>query len=744
MDGSLADAPSSLALITEGSSDSFDLHNIIAIFRRRLPLILGVGLVVLIGSILYTFQQTPMYTATAQVMIDAQRPNLVDISALASGTSTDAAQIDTEVQVLKSRSLAEAVVKNLKLDQDADFNPALKKTNLFDSILRLGQQAAPVRSTIADQILAERQHQAVVDHALAGLKVSRLLQTYVIQISYTSPHPFKAAELANAFAKGYLVQQLDAKFDAIKDANEWLNGKVADLRQQLQDAETAVEQYKIANNLMSANGNTLTEQEISALDTQLAVARAAQAEADARLATAKSQTAQGSNGEDLGEAMNSPTIQALRAQRTTLMQQIADLSGRYGERHPEMLKAKRELADIDSQIQQEIQTIISSLEAQDQVARQRTASVEASVAQSKNSLAENSKASVKLDELQRNADSIKALYDSYLNRFKETSNQQGIETSDARIVSEAKIPNRPSYPNKANSLLMGLAIAFAAGFGAAFAAEKLDSGIGTAEDLERELDISYLGAIPALASTLDDPGQASRSKTAPVDFVMEKPLSSFSEAFRNLRASVLFSRLGHQVKVVAVTSSLPGEGKTTTSLALARTMAISGAKTIVIDCDLRQRGINRVLTYDPQKGLLEVLNGSVTLEEALIDDASGAKILPLTKSAYTPRDVFGTDAMKSLVARLREEFDAVVIDTAPVLPIADTRVLAPLADVVVLLVRWRKTPKKASESALRLLKSVHAYVAGAALTQVDLKAQARYGYGDPGYYYRSYRKYYGQ
>jgi exopolysaccharide transport family protein len=746
MDGSIAEAaspsasPAESAIVPVGSP--IDIHKLIAIGRRRLPLILGVGVLVLAAWVIYTFQQTPLYTATAQVMIDTRKQNVVDNSAVLSGIPADSAAVDTEVQVLKSRSLAEMVAKDLRLDQNPAFNPALKKPGFWSTVLSLGRAAEPIHAD-PNSAMVQRQHQAVVDQALAGLDVSRVGLTYVIQIAYTSASPADSARLANAFAHGYLVQQLDAKYDATQQANDWLNKKVDALRQQLLDSENAVAQYKVANNLLSAQGATLTEQEVSVLDQQLAAVRAQQAEADARLQTARQQMADGSNGEDVGEAMTSPTVQALRAQRATIMQKIADLSGRYGERHPEMLKAKRELSDIDTQIKQEIQTIISNLQAQDQVARQRTASVEASVERTRGSLAGNNRSAVKLQELQQNADAVKALYDSYLNRFKETTSQQGLERSDARIVSDAKTPTFASFPNKTRGVLIGLVLAVAAGLGAAFAAERLDNGIGTAEDLERELDLAFLGSVPSLASTLDGaPGTL--SKSAPTDYVLEKPLSSFAEAFRNLRASVLFSRVGEPVKVIAVTSSLPGEGKTTTSLALGRTMALSGAKTVIVDCDLRHRGLNRVLPEEPKTGLIEVLNGAATLEQALVADASGASILPLAKSAYTPKDVFGTSAMRNLVERLKQQFDVVVIDTAPVLPIADTRVLAPLADVVVLLVRWRKSPRKAAESALRLLRSVHAHIAGAALTQVDMKAQARYGYGDPGYYYRSYRKYYGQ
>ena len=729
----------------EVSAPSIDLRQLIAKFRQRLPLIVAVGLLVLSAVIIFTFQQTPRYTATSEVVFDTQKTNVVDIRAVMEGVSSDSSALDTEVQILKSRALADRVATSENLDNDPEFNPALSSPSALSRLLSFGRATAPMAVTARDPAAQARLHQNVVDNALAGLTVKRVGLTYVVQLSYTSTNPAKAARLANAYAKGYLLQQLDAKFDATRQANDWLNTKVADLRNQVTEAENAVQQYKVANNLMSAQGTTLTEQEISTLDSQLATAKEQQAEQEARLQTAKSQMARGSTGEDVGEAMTSPVVQQLRAQRTILTQKIADLQGRYGDRHPELLKANRELADIDAQIKSEIQRIISSLEAQTQVARQRTSSIAGSVAHSKGSLAGNDRASVKLDELQRNADAAKALYESFLTRFKETSAQQGLEQNDARIVSLAKTPSKASYPKKGTNFAVGLMLAIAAGLGAAVLADALDSGLTTAEDVERELDVPYLGSIPTAASTLDAPKAKEHAKTSAIDLVVENPLSSFSEAFRNLRASLLYARVGETVKVILVTSSLPGEGKTTTSIALARTMALAGARVVVVDCDLRQRSVMRVLPGDPKAGLLEVLNGTVSLEQALIHDApSGAMILPLIRSVYTPKDVFGTSAMKSLLSALRQHFDIVILDTAPVLPIADTRVLASQADVVVLLVRWRKTPNKAAQAALRLLTSVNAYVAGAALTQVDLRAQSRYGYGDPGYYYQSYKKYYGQ
>ena len=728
----------------DASTGSRDLQMLISTVRRRMGLIVGVAVLVLSAVVIFTFQQTPRYTAIAGLMIDPQKQHVVNVSAVMSGMGTDTTAIDSEVQILKSRSLAERVVSDLKLDQDPEFNTSLKPKGGLFGLLALGKSAAPVNMTANAPAVSQRIHQGVVDRVLAGLSVRRLALTYVIQLSYTSTSPAKAAALSNAFANGYLVQGLDAKFDATKQANEWLNGKVGDLRKQVTDAETAVEQYKIANNLMSANGQSLTEAEISGLDTQAATARAALAEQEARLSTAKAQLAHGSNGEDVGEAMASPAVQQLQAQRAAQTQKIADLSGRYGEAHPEMLKAKRQLADIDSQIRAEIQRIISGLEAQTQVARQRAASVEGSVSKSKGSLAVNSRASIHLNELTRNADSVKALYESFLNRFKETSASQGLEQSDARVVSLATVPNFPSYPKKGSNIMIGLLLGIAAGVGAAFLAEMLDSGMTTAEDVERYLEVPFLGSVPSLGSTIDPVKDGSTTtQLAPIDYIVEKPLSSFAEAFRNLRASVLFSKVGREVQVIMITSSLPGEGKTTTAIGLARTMALSGGQVVLVDCDLRLRGVKVMLKDEPKVGLLEVLNGAATLDEALVfDAASGAMVLPLTRTTYTPKDVFGTDAMRELLATLRSRFDTVILDTAPVLPVADTRVLASSADVVILLARWRKTARKATEASLKLLTSVDAYVAGAAMTQVDMRAQARYGYGDPGYYYRAYKKYY--
>ncbi|MET0272317.1 MAG: AAA family ATPase [Phenylobacterium sp.] len=725
--------------LPQAAANALDLRRWTFAFRRRVRLFGAVALGVFVAAVLLTLQAEPRYTAGASVALDSRKTHVTNVQEVLSDIPTDAAAIDTEVEILKSGQLAERVVTALKLDEDPEFNGAMRKPTGLRAVLHgikgLFGSSAPVQAKLTPAQIQKR-HESMVDKVLGGLSVQRVRMTRVIRVSFESESPTKAATIANKFAELYLLEQMEAKFDATQQATRWLTDQVGQMQAQVQQDDAAVQQYKIANNLLSASGTNLTEQEISTYNQSLATSRAEAAEDQARLNTARSQLARGSTGEDVGEAMTSPVIQQLRSQRATVSGQVADLQGRYGDRHPEMLKAKRQLSDIDAQIQQEIQRIISNLEAKAEVSRQRMAAISGTLGGARGTLAANSRATVRLNELQRKADASRTIYESYLNRLKETSSQGGVEQSDARIVSKAKIPTGPSSPDVKRNLLLGLLLALGAAASAVVLMEMLDAGLTTAEDIERRLDTAYLGAIPLLSSIAD-------GNEAPMDHVVDKPLSGFSEAFRSLQAAISHARLGDPPKIVALTSALPGEGKTTTSICLARSAALQGRRVIVVDCDLRRRTMNRMLLDEPKVGLIEVLNGDALLEQAItLDAASGASVLPMAKSTFTPKDVFGTAAIDRLLAELRNRYDLVILDTAPILPVADTRVLARKVDLLVFLARWRKTPQPAIEAAFRLLRGTGGHVGGVVLTQVDMKQQAKYAYGDPGYYYTAYKKYY--
>ncbi|MDX2336164.1 MULTISPECIES: GumC family protein [Brevundimonas] len=726
--------------LPSSAAETFSLRNLINIFRRRVRLFGAVALLVFLAALLVTARATPRYTAQAQVMLNVRQSQVLDTQQVLSNLPAETGVVDSEVEVLQSRDLARQVAEVLRLENDPEFNWALRKPSGLGALIARVQGrslAPPAPPTTPDEIRLGRERAASA--LRGGLKVQRMGLTYIIGVSFTSLNPEKSARIANAFAGQYIANQVSDKGGANRQANTFLEDRLNQLRGEVQSAEAAVESYRSANNLLTSSGATLTEQEVSTYNQQLATAQADQAVEEARLRAARSQLARGSSGGDVGEALQSSVVGSLRAQRATVAARVADLQARYGPDWPALVRARQELAAIDGQIQAEIQRVISNLEARVQVARDRTASLRSTLGQTRGALASNNAASVRLNELERNAESVRKLYEGLLERYQETTNQSGNETADSRMLQAARASGAPSSPNVPVNLVLGFILALGCGLAAVVIVELMDDGLITSEDVQRRLGLPMLGAVPLLMSTADRKDR----RMAPTEYLLNRPLSAFAESFRTLRTSIMYAKLGAAAKVVVVTSALPGEGKTTTAVCLAISAAQAGLKVVIVDCDIRRRNVSRLLGVDADFGLLDVLDGSKPLAEVLLKgEASGAWVLPVAKRDFTPREVFNTAEMTALLSRLREDFDMVILDTAPVLAVAETRVLASQADAVMFLARWRKTPSKAAEAALRSLEQSEATVAGAVLTQVDVQEQARYGYGDPGYYYTAYKGYY--
>ncbi len=683
-----------------------------ALLDRRRRLFASVALAVALAGFLLTIILPPRYAATAEVMIDPRRERVVDMQQVLPDLPTDNAAVETEAEVLKSRLLAEKVATRLRLNADPEFNPALRSSAWLRTPAFFDQK------TLSTSAL---QRDALLERVQERLKVARVGMSYVITVSFSSRSPEKAAIIANAFTSAYLQQQLDAKSAAARRATDWLSSRLGSLRTEVTAAERAVERYKAANGLMTltdSQGGTMNEEEVSNLSTQLASARSEMAEADARLATVKNQTARGGRMDDLGEVLNAPLVQELRKQRDDADKSIADLEGRYGPRHPEMKKALRQRAELDAQIQQEIARVIANLKLQSDVAKGRYDSIRAAVANAKTALAKSNGASVELKELERNLEAERTIYQSFLDRFKQTSVQDGIAQADSRLVSPAKVPLTAQFPNRTVSLLCAGLGSLIAGLLAVSVAEALEDGVYTVDDIERLLGVTCLGAIPTTV-------------LSPIDKVVDDPTSSFTEAVRALRIGLSHTLPGAS-SLVTVTSALAGEGKTTTCICLGRVIAKAGAPVVVVDCDLRRRTMNRHLATSPRLGLLNVLTGGVQLDDALIcERATGLSLLPLGDGEEIEGDIFFSPAMDQILESLGARFKMVILDAGPVLMVAETTPLAARADAVLFIMRWGRTPVAAAQGALKRLLNAGAYVVGAALTQVDprLSSGSRHGYG---------------
>jgi capsular exopolysaccharide synthesis family protein len=391
---------------------------------------------------------------------------------------------------------------------------------------------------------------------------------------------------------------------------------------------------------------------------------------------------------------------------------------------------------LDGKIDEEIQRFVDSARNDVDVAASHVASLQASLRDAENRGAGQNQANVQLTALQSAATSARAMYEAFLGRLNQTQGQEGIQTPDARIISKPELPTSPSYPKKTLAIGVSIPAGLILGLMLAFMAERLDSGFRTTAEIERSLGLPVLATVPEVAAPKEgDPINAT-------ELVIKKPTSSFAEAVRGLQLGLTLSNVDKQPKVVVITSSVPSEGKTTIALSLARIAARGGMRAVVVDGDMRRPNVANTAELDAcDKGIIEYLTDLAGLEEVLHGDRlSDAKILPCLSTPASPTDVLASNAMRKLVAALRDRFDLVIIDSAPVLPVNDTKILSLLADAVLLVIRWEKTPRDAAVNAVRILQDVRAPVAGIALTRADNERFRYYSYGYQSYYH--YTKYY--
>jgi capsular exopolysaccharide synthesis family protein len=693
------------------ANDRIDLRLMTAIFRRRIGVFLAVLLAVLAAGAVLTALQTPSYIATSEITLNSKIQPIAPVGTtdrLEPASIPNETYVDTQVAIVTSEANIAAVVDGLGLVRQPRFTT--------------GATPAEARAD-------------AMEYVRSGVSARRLGTTYGTGIAFESTDPDEAARIANAFAEQFTTGALGEKRDDARKSNALLSDRLNQLRDRALLDTAAVQRYRIANNLLTTTGSSLTEQEISAYNQQVTAARAQSVEDVARLDSARRQLRSGSVGDDVGASLGSPVIATLRTQQATVAGEVASLTARYGTRHPDVIKAQAQLSSINGQIAAEITRVISGLEAKVHVSQDRLASLSGSLNQSRSALAGNNAAMVGLQDLEKRAETSNALYQSYLNRYKEMAAREGTEQADADILHRAEVPGRASSPNIILNGVLALALGVGLGTAGAFLAELTFSGLTTGDDIEQRLGVRYLGSIPALDSVSKGSGNK------PMTAILEDPKSAFAESFRSLRASIAMNTT--RAQVIAITSSLPEEGKTTTAICLARSMALSGDSVLLVDCDLRRQGVSRFLRGDGDRpGLMEVLRGTATLDQALVvDPATNLNILPLASEGDDAPELLTGDEMDRLLEQVRERFHATIIDTAPVLPIADARLVLGKADASVFVVRWRKTPEAALRSALRLLPTDRVELAGVALTRVDMRKQAKFGYGDDSFY-NSYKSYY--
>ncbi|MEZ5909501.1 MAG: polysaccharide biosynthesis tyrosine autokinase [Hyphomicrobiaceae bacterium] len=712
------------------------------VLRRRWKVIAASISTAVVGALVLLMMMTPRYSASTQILLDPRKQDVLQSQSPVQGLSLDTGLVESEVTLIQSFKIAHRVVDKLKLDKDPEFvgsRGGLLSTirSMFSSSSRSGGPT-PVESGLA----VTPAQLTAISRLRQRVSARRVGVTYVVEVTVTSEDPAKAARLANAIAEAYLMEQLEARYDTAKRASDWLKERLAGIREQLQVGERAVAEYRRRFGIVDTRSGTIDKQQVSEISAQLVLARATVAEKRAKHEQAQRILRAGGNLASIAEVLQSPVIANLRTQEAEVARRDADLSARYGGKHPQVVHVRAELADIRRAIRSEVERIISNIRNQYEVAQKREQSLKESLDRLTGVVTENDTVRIRLRELERESESNRALYQSFLARFKETRERTTLETAESRVITPAMKPSAPSYPRY--SVVLGLAIVLgaAAGVVGALLLEYLENGFVTAEQVESILNLPVLAILPGLEQKEFDPDEKGVGIPS---FVAARPLARFSEAVRSIRVAVSLSDVDQPPKLLLVTSSVPGEGKSTVASSLAMSAATSGQRVLLIDGDLRHPSTSKQFGLEKARGLVDLLSSSARPEEVLKAFGNGLlAVLPAGAATKNSPDLLGSQRMLQILKSSREAYDLVIIDSPPVTAVVDGLVIASHVDKIVFVVEWENTPREVVQRAMSVLGDSRDSLAGIVLNKADVE-QMRYHttyYGHYNIYNKGYAKYY--
>ncbi len=723
---------------------------------RGKAIILGCLALALIPTILLLQQAVPRYTASTNIVIEAPEAENALSERFAPWMRMTDSVIRTEVRIARSSVLAKRVIKDLRLDTYPEFNPSLRKDRPITAYLswlnpirwltalaNLGEQKEPEDLSpagIARQELtkADRIERAVLGAFQQRLQVQNERQSHVLVISFTSENAAMAAEIANAVADAYVLDRLEASLEDTRKVTQWLASRLESLRQDVITAEEAAETYRTTHNLRKQGDrqSTVIDQQISELNSRLVIARAELSENEARQEQIHALRRAGGSLDSTSETLKSQLIQNLRQQETELMRELSEASNRYGPRHPTMVGLNADLGQLRARIAREIDKIGTSVDNDVALSRASVRSLEQSLSNLRGESDVAGEAAVRLRELEREAEASRDIYEAFLTRFKRGTEQDEIQRANARVISPALTPSAPSYPRKPVTLSAVTFMALTFGIALVFVLDRLDNMIRSSDEAEE------LTGLPTIALIPKYQGQVKSLLTDAI----EHPRSHLADAVRSLRIALDLKPPARQApgaRIIVITSSTPKEGKTFAALSLAAMCTKTGERVLLIDGDVHRPKLHTLVDCPNEQGFVQLLTGSADVQDLVLRDVvPGLDFLPAGQLEHVA-DLISESRGAKVLDMLSPLYDRIIIDTAPVLAVADVRVLGRLADHLIYLIRWNATPRDAVRNGIKLLREAGVPLHGTVLSQVNQRKHARYAYGDYGHYYGRYRSYYG-
>lgn len=725
--------------LRDTGDQGFGLADLFVLLRRRWELVLAVIVIGTAIAATYGFTRPEIYSASAKLLIEPEH-RVVDLESVVEGVGSDAIAIETQINLLKSRSFLERFVTHsmLGVPITGDVLSEIKKLKGDESVGKL----------IAPTMAAESKGNEVINPSLSttvnrmasGLNIGQQGRSFIINLEYSSQDPNESANLANELAEFYIQDQADRLRQITGEASRFLELRVSELKDELLAAEEAVQAYRSENPEHLRNDVSMVSEQMTDLTSLLVRARADRKEKEARLAFIAGLEASGENMWSLTEVLSSPYMASLWEEEARLRRQETELGLELAGNHPKIQTLAAERRAVKTRISQETGRIIENTRNELNVLMERERSLERDLKTFSGAASDEAvdadRTQIRLRLLQGNADASRRIYEEFFLRLKQTREQEAMVQANTRLVAKAQIPMVPSNRTPMVYVLMGFVSSSAMGLALAYFRERTDRKLRSGKEVSGGLGVSFLGLTPFLS------GKETQGRKIH-DYLNAKPASLYAETIRSIHTRVQLSTEVEHPKVYLVTSSLPNEGKTTLSISLATLLALDGKKTVLVDLDLRHPSIAKTLEIENLYPADEYLAGSEVFKRDLVNTHKGSfSVVALKKPMENPGKALRSKRLCALIMALRDKYDCIIIDSAPSLGLSDSKVLLEHSDSVLFVVRWNETPFETVTDAIKEMKDCNCPLAGVVLTQVNIKKHLRYGYGGIDNYYGKNTGYY--
>ena len=701
-------------------SGKIDLQKLFFTAQKYRIWVLSIASTTVLIAAALTLLMTPIYRATSSIQIDRETVDVVNLKGVQAEQDPFADDFyQTKYELLSSRSLAERVVQALNLSEDKLFQTAAPSIRGNVEKLLFGEKIKP-----SANFDAEQRHLTDVDALLNGVTITPVRGSRIVRISFDHANSAVAMKIANTYANVFITDNLDRRYEATSYARSFLEDRLKQLKVKLEDSEKQLVRYAEKEGIINiGEDKNLALVDLESINAKLAEAHAARVKAELLW-----KRAQATDGFGLKEILSSPTIQDNRKQRANLSAQYQQKLAVFKPAFPDMVQLRNQIQELDRQAETEIYSIKSAIESSYLAASQEEKSLQAQLAQTKIDVTTQRNSSIDYTILKRETDTNRTLYDGLLQRYKEIGVAGAVGNNNISVVDAAILPTIPQSPNLAKNLGLGFVFGLMLGLAAAFARDYFDDSFKSPADIERSIGVNVLGVVPKPSHGLE------------VDDELSNARSGMSEAIRSLRTGLQFASSDGLPKTMLVTSSKASEGKTTTSIALAKSLASIGLNVLLIDADLRSSSIHRKLGCNNQFGLSNYLAGKKTAQEVVqTTDTKGLYVMPAGPIPSNPAELLSGSGMASLMKIGIKSFNFIIIDGPPILGLADAPLLASVARATLLVIAASETRRNTARIAMKRLQMARGNVIGALLSKFDAEqAGDGYGYGYSGYDYYSY------